>query len=69
MEGTITKSNKVLVLKSFLKEDNWILASMCCCLVPSSFVNTSSAEINLTDKYIKVIKAGVDDLSKKPIAA
>eukprot|EP00957_Ditylum_brightwellii_P122476 9339781-Ditylum_brightwellii.AAC.1 len=68
MEGTVTKSNKPLVLKSFLKEDNWSLASMCHCLVPSLSVKTSSSETNLTDKYIKVIKADVDDLGKKPIA-
>eukprot|EP00957_Ditylum_brightwellii_P100034 7623881-Ditylum_brightwellii.AAC.1 len=36
MEGAITKSNKPLVLKLVLKEDNWSLASMCYRLVPSS---------------------------------
>eukprot|EP00957_Ditylum_brightwellii_P001548 121098-Ditylum_brightwellii.AAC.1 len=68
MEGAVTKSNKPLVLKSLLKEDNWSLASMCCHLVPSLSVNTSSSETHLTDKYIKMIKAGVDDLGKKLIA-
>eukprot|EP00957_Ditylum_brightwellii_P155910 11868198-Ditylum_brightwellii.AAC.1 len=41
---------------------------MPCCLVPSSAVNISSGETNLTVKYVKVIKAGIDDLGKKPIA-
>eukprot|EP00957_Ditylum_brightwellii_P006473 490852-Ditylum_brightwellii.AAC.1 len=53
MEGAVTKSNKPLVLKSFLKEDNWSLASMCCHLAPSSSFNTSSSDTHLTDKYIK----------------
>eukprot|EP00957_Ditylum_brightwellii_P185950 14156733-Ditylum_brightwellii.AAC.1 len=68
MEGAITKSNKALVLKLFLKEDDWSLASMCCCLVPFSSFNIVSAETNLKDTYVEVIKAGVDDLGKKPIA-
>eukprot|EP00957_Ditylum_brightwellii_P145197 11059075-Ditylum_brightwellii.AAC.1 len=61
MEGSITKSKKFLVL-IFLKEDNWSLAFMCCCLVPSVSVNIASAETILTDKYVKVIKTVVDDL-------
>eukprot|EP00957_Ditylum_brightwellii_P203324 15334152-Ditylum_brightwellii.AAC.1 len=68
MEGVVTKSNKPLVLKLFLNEDNWSLAFICHHLVPSSSVNTALAEAHLTVKYVKVIKAGVDDLGKKPIA-
>eukprot|EP00957_Ditylum_brightwellii_P088394 6732770-Ditylum_brightwellii.AAC.1 len=68
MEGAVTKRNKPLVLKSFLKEIKWSLASMCCCFVPFSSVNTSSSDMHLTDKYKEVIKSGVDELGKKPIA-
>jgi hypothetical protein len=67
MEGVATKINKPLVLKLFLKEDNWSLASMCLCFVPSSSINLAS-DVCLTDKYKKVIKAGVVELGKKPIA-
>eukprot|EP00957_Ditylum_brightwellii_P101761 7755717-Ditylum_brightwellii.AAC.1 len=42
VEGATTKSNKPLVLKLFLKEDYWSLASMCLCLVPSPSVNIAS---------------------------
>eukprot|EP00957_Ditylum_brightwellii_P010882 824447-Ditylum_brightwellii.AAC.1 len=66
VEGAITKSNKPLVLKSFLKEDEWCLASMCLCLVPTGSVNIASGTI-LKDKYVEVMKACVDDMSKKPI--
>jgi hypothetical protein len=59
-----TKKNKPLVLKSFLKEDNWSLASMCLCLVHSSSINLAS-DVHLTDKYKKVIKAGVVELGKE----
>eukprot|EP00957_Ditylum_brightwellii_P174321 13271604-Ditylum_brightwellii.AAC.1 len=41
---------------------------MCCRLVPSSSANTSLSDMHLTDKYKKVIKAGVDELGKKTIA-
>eukprot|EP00957_Ditylum_brightwellii_P024361 1838530-Ditylum_brightwellii.AAC.1 len=67
MEGVATKKNKPLVLKSCLKEDNWSLAAMCLCLVPPSFVNIAS-DMHLTDKYKKVVKAGVDELGKELIA-
>eukprot|EP00957_Ditylum_brightwellii_P122017 9305778-Ditylum_brightwellii.AAC.1 len=67
MEGVAMKRNKPLVLKSFLKENNWSLASMCCCLVPPSSINLSS-DVHLTDKYKKVVNAGVVELGKKPIA-
>ena len=66
MEGVTTKKNKSLVLKLFLKEDNWSLASMCHCLVPSSSINLAS-DVGLTDKYKKVVNAGVAELGKKPI--
>eukprot|EP00957_Ditylum_brightwellii_P170042 12943065-Ditylum_brightwellii.AAC.1 len=68
MEGVVTKSNKPMVLKSFLKNDNWSLASICCCLVPSSSINLAS-DVSLTEKYKKVVTAGVVELGKKPIAA
>eukprot|EP00957_Ditylum_brightwellii_P095152 7247390-Ditylum_brightwellii.AAC.1 len=42
MEAVAMKRDKYLVLKSFLKEDNWSLASMCLCLVPPSAVNIAS---------------------------
>eukprot|EP00957_Ditylum_brightwellii_P160752 12238418-Ditylum_brightwellii.AAC.1 len=45
IEGAATKRNKPLVLKSFLKEDDWSLASMCLHLVPPSSVNTSSSDM------------------------
>eukprot|EP00957_Ditylum_brightwellii_P044002 3339447-Ditylum_brightwellii.AAC.1 len=67
MEGVATKKNKPFVLKSFLNEDNWSLASMYLWLVPLSSVNIAS-DMVLTDKYKKVIKAGVDESGKKPIA-
>eukprot|EP00957_Ditylum_brightwellii_P012886 973795-Ditylum_brightwellii.AAC.1 len=67
MEGAVTKSNKPLVLKSFLKEENWSLASMCCHLVPSSSINVAS-DVCLTDKYKKVVNAGAVELGKKPIS-
>eukprot|EP00957_Ditylum_brightwellii_P096340 7337912-Ditylum_brightwellii.AAC.1 len=53
VESVATKSNKPMVLKLFLNEDNWNLASMCCCLVPSSSINLASA-VSLTEKYKKV---------------
>eukprot|EP00957_Ditylum_brightwellii_P089711 6832473-Ditylum_brightwellii.AAC.1 len=68
MEGVVTKNNKPLVLKSFVKEDNWSLASLCCHLVPSSSINIASVETNLRDKYVKAIKAGIDHLGKKSTA-
>eukprot|EP00957_Ditylum_brightwellii_P164150 12498381-Ditylum_brightwellii.AAC.1 len=40
---------------------------MCLWLGPSSSVSIAS-EVHLTDKYKKVIKAGDDELGKKPIA-
>eukprot|EP00957_Ditylum_brightwellii_P025526 1929767-Ditylum_brightwellii.AAC.1 len=55
-----------MVLKSFLKTDNWNLASMCLCLVPFSSINQAS-DVYLTDKYKKVVNAGVVELDKKPI--
>eukprot|EP00957_Ditylum_brightwellii_P138147 10531144-Ditylum_brightwellii.AAC.1 len=67
MEGVATKSNKPLVLKLFLEEDNWGLASMCLCLVPSLSINLGSY-VCLTDKYKKVVNADVVELVKKPIA-
>eukprot|EP00957_Ditylum_brightwellii_P159068 12106497-Ditylum_brightwellii.AAC.1 len=67
MEGVATKINKPLVSKSFLKEDNWSLTSMCLCLVPSSSVNLAS-DVCLTDKYKKVVNADVVELGKKKIA-
>eukprot|EP00957_Ditylum_brightwellii_P122007 9305206-Ditylum_brightwellii.AAC.1 len=56
-----------MVLKSLLKENNWRLASMCHRLVPSSSINLVS-DVSLTEKYKKVVKAGVVNLGKKPIA-
>eukprot|EP00957_Ditylum_brightwellii_P129101 9847405-Ditylum_brightwellii.AAC.1 len=67
MEGVATKINKPLVLKLFLKEDNWSLASMFYYLVPSSSINLAP-DVHLTDKYKKVVNAGVVELGKEKIA-
>eukprot|EP00957_Ditylum_brightwellii_P112227 8556214-Ditylum_brightwellii.AAC.1 len=66
MEGVLTKSNKSMVLKLFLKENNWSLASMCRRLLPSSSINLAS-DVSLIQKYKNVVKAAVVDLGKKPI--
>eukprot|EP00957_Ditylum_brightwellii_P009393 710087-Ditylum_brightwellii.AAC.1 len=53
MEGVATKSNKPMLLRSFLKDGDWSLASMSCQLVPSTSINISS-DLCLTEKYKKV---------------
>eukprot|EP00957_Ditylum_brightwellii_P109093 8322310-Ditylum_brightwellii.AAC.1 len=66
LDDTITKSNKPLVFKLFLEEDDWCLAPMCLCVIPTGSVNIASDTI-LKDKYVEVMKVCVDDMAKKPI--
>ena len=67
MEGVATNRNKPMVLRSFLMEGDWSLASMCRRLVPSTSLNVTPAK-NLLEKYKKVVNACVVELDEEPIA-